>query len=242
MINSSTFITNIHSYVRSTRIARRGSLLRPDNILRGLHKEYLRMPRIALPEAERLTTSLTEALQTRTSCSECVSERSLSLSELGTLLGNALGMRDGTHRHYPSGGALYPVETYLIGNVLEGYPSGVFHYHPQSHALEFLWETPSTFAMADAMRSSDIVLAPILIVFTSVWNRSSAKYGDLAYSHSLIEAGHMAENISLVATALSLGSRSIAGYDDRIISSLLDLDERLEQPIYSVLLYPSLTT
>ena len=162
----------------------------------------------------------------------------VSLSELGTLLGNALGMRDETRRHYPSGGALYPVETYLIGAVLEGYPSGVFHYHPKAHALEFLWETPPSFAMSDIIRANHITVPPLLIVFTSVWNRSSIKYGDLAFTHALIESGHMAQNLMLTATALAMGSRPIAGYDDRTIVELLDIDERIEQPIYSLLLCP----
>lgn len=181
---------------------------------------------------------LHEALHARVSCFECASDRALSASELGTLLGNALGMRDKTRRNYPSGGALYPIETYLIGTVLEKYPSGVFHYNPTVHALEFLWETPPSFIMSDVIRATNVSLTPILIVFTGVWNRSSIKYGDLAYSHGLIEAGHMAENILLAATAMSMGTRPIAGCDDRTLTTLLDLDERVEQPVYSILLCP----
>ena len=205
----------------------------------GTHKEYPRMPRMPLPAPEALALPLHEALRRRESFSICASERPLGAAEWGTLLGNALGMRDERRRHYPSGGALYPVETYVIGTVLEGYPSGVFHYHPRAHALEFLWETPPSFAMSDVIRSANVALAPALMVFTAVWDRSDVKYGDLAYSHALIEAGHMAENLMLAATALSFGTRPIAGFDDATTAALLDLDERTEQPIYSLLLCPS---
>ncbi|MFZ2167596.1 MAG: SagB/ThcOx family dehydrogenase [Minisyncoccia bacterium] len=239
MYHIPTFATRLHNYIRSTRITRKGALAKPGSAPYGTHKEYPRMSRTLLPAPETLPMSLSEALRTRTSCGACATERALGAGELGTLLGNALGMRDLTRRHYPSGGALYPVETYLIGKVLDTHPSGVFHYHPKAHALEFLWETPSSFRMSNVIRSPQVALTPLLIVFTSVWNRSSVKYGDLAYSHALIEAGHMAENLLLSATALSMGTRPIAGYDDGTLATLLDLDERNEQPIYSVLLCPS---
>lgn len=241
MNDTPTFITHIHDYVRSALTLRRGAFAKPDQVQRGTHKEYPRMPRIQLPKPEPLVMPLHEALHTRTSFSVSATERSLSLTELGTLLGNALGMKDETLRHYPSGGALYPIETYILGNVAEGYPSGVFHYHPKAHALEFLWKTPTSFAMSNILRSPDIALAPQLIVFTSVWNRSGAKYGDHAYSHGLLEAGHMAENVLLVATALGMSTRPIAGYDDKVLAKLLDLDERIEQSVYAIALCPSVT-
>lgn len=239
MKNISSLITHIHSHIRNTLTTRGGSSERPDKVPMGLHKEYQRMIPVPLPKAEELAMSLRKALELRASSSVSVTDRPFSLNEMGTLLGNSLGMRDGIHRHYPSGGALYPIETYIIGKAIEGYPSGVFHYHPKDHALEFLWETPKSFKMSDIIRSPKTALAPLIVVFTSVWNRSSSKYGDLAYSHSLIEAGHMAQNILLVATALSIGTRPIAGYDDKVVTELLDLDEQIEQPVYSILLYPN---
>ena len=238
MNDHTTFISRIHAYIRSARTTRRGALVRPGEARTGVHKEYPRMPRIALPAPAALTLTLGEALRQRTSCSECSSDRAFSPNELGTLLGSALGMRDAVRRHYPSGGALYPIETYLIGNVLIDRPSGIFHYHPKAHALEFLWETPATFSMTDILRAPYLPPAPSLVVFTSVWSRSSIKYGDFAYSHGLIETGHMAENILLAATALRIGARPVSGCDDRTIIELLDLDEQIEQPVYSVLLCP----
>lgn len=239
MENISTFIVRIHSHIRSSLTTRRGSFLRPDKVPTGTHKEYSRMPRIPLPKGEELTMPFHQILKLRSSTSVCVTDRAFSFAELGTLLENSLGMRDEVRRRYPSGGALYPIETYIIGKAIEGYPSGVFHYNPKAHALEFLWETPALFKMSDVVRSPDTALAPLLIVFTGVWSRSSSKYGDLAYSHGLIEAGHMAQNVLLVATSLSMGTRPIAGYDDKTLTELLDLDEQIEQPVYSIFLYPN---
>jgi len=49
-----TFITRIHSYIQSTRIARQGSLVKPEWAPRGTHKEYPSLPRIKLPKAEAM--------------------------------------------------------------------------------------------------------------------------------------------------------------------------------------------
>jgi SagB-type dehydrogenase family enzyme len=235
-----TLISQIHSYIRARRSVLDNYRTPNEKLLTVTCKEYPRMRRIILPAPGALKLPLHEAFKRRKSYSKCDNKRPLSIIELGTLLGNAIGMRgDGTRRHYPSGGALYPIETYLIGTVLEGHPSGVFHYHPKAHALEFLWETSPSFSMSSVIWATSIPLAPILLVFTSVWNRSGTKYGDLAYSHSLIEAGHMAQNILLAATALSIGARPMSAIDDRVVTELLDLDERVEQPVYSILLCPS---
>ena len=75
-----------------------------------------------------------------------------------------------------------------------------------------------------------------LIVLTGVWGRSSAKYGDFAYLLALLEAGHMSQNILLVATALNLQTRPMMGFDDDIIPQLLDLDPEEEQPVLSIML------
>ena len=233
-----TFISSIHSYIRSTRATRRGARVRPNDAPVGLHKEYLRMPRIPLPAAENLAMSLGAAMDTRASSMNCNADRALSLSELGTLLGHALGMRAGLSRHYPSGGGMYPIETYLIGAVLEDHSPGVFHYHPKAHALEQLWDVPADFRMGDVLRAANVPLAPILVVFTSVWDRSAIKYGDFAYSHGLLEAGHMAQNILLAATAMNIGARPVSGCDDAVVNDLLDLDGFSEQPVYSITLCP----
>jgi SagB-type dehydrogenase family enzyme len=202
-----------------------------------MHKEYPRMDAISLPEPDLGSVSLEEVLRKRHSFFGGNPDTPISLAEISTLLGLSLGKRkDRINRNYPSGGALYPVETYMISNALESVGPAVFHYNPSKHILEKLWELSSDFIIKDLGKSPPELQFSTLIVFTSVWYRSAAKYGDLAYLHALLEAGHMSENVLLVATALGLGARPYAGFSDTRLTDLLDLNEEDEQPVHTIAL------
>lgn len=236
----SSFISRIHKYIRDSRAMRRGATARPDDARRGRHKEYPRMPRVALPRPLPTGVTLEDTLKNRSSFRQALSDRPFTASELGTLLGLALGARaEFWSRNYPSGGALFPIETYLIGEVLQGYGRGVFHYHPTAHALEHLWSLPKDFSMSKVVRTPVTPLSSTLVIFTAVWERSSKKYGDHSYSHGMLEAGHMAQNLLLTATAIGTQSHPVAGCEDSYVAELLDIDGEAEQLVYGVLLSPA---
>lgn len=71
------------------------------------------------------------------------------------------------------------------------------------------------------------------IVFTSVISRSEIKYGYRAYPYSLIEAGHMGQNILLAATEIGIGACPVSGFVDDTVIKILDLTEG-EIPIYTI--------
>src|SRR3989344_1165885 len=210
------FIAHMHEDIRIGRLVRRGATGSP-RIDPGPAKAYPRMERLALPAPAALACGLCEALAGRRSSFGCPKEEPVSQTDLGTLLGHALGVRlDRMHRNYPSGGPCYPVETYLLIEKAEGVVPGAYHYHAPSHALERLAELPAGMAPHALVRSTPYGLAlPILLIFTSIWERSSTEYGDFAYELALLEAGHMSENVLLVASAMGLESRPLAGFADR---------------------------
>jgi SagB-type dehydrogenase family enzyme len=230
------FLSRLHTQLRSARKTRAGATHAPEDVLIGYHKEYPRMPRLHLPQPLELDTLLSRALSTRRSFERGSTADPFPVGMLGTLLGLSVGMRDEKARHYPSAGALYPVETYVIGHTVKESAPGVFHYHPRAHALEQLSELESTFSTHDLTTTQNAPVGSALLVFTADWRRSSAKYGHLAYLHATIESGHMAQNVLLVATAISVFARPLAGFDDEKVAALLDLDTRIEQPLYAVLL------
>lgn len=231
----SLFLSHIHEEIRRARLTKRGATHHPADVPQGVHKTYPRMQRLTLPPLTPLEASLADVLLMRRSRRAPTNGIQLSASEWSTVLGHALG----THAHpqsrqYPSGGRLFPIETYVIATGIESFGPGVFHYNPTEHCLEWLWALPAGFDIKQLAKKPDDNLFTALIVFTSVWERSSMKYGDLAYSHALLEAGHMSENVLLVSTALKLSTCPMAGFNDERIIELLDLNEELEQPVHAI--------
>lgn len=230
------FLAHLHAYLRRTRLTREGAAGQPGDVQHFSYKSYRRMPQVPLPQPESLTYPLAAALASRVSATSGNVDEQISLREFGTLFGLSLRERADKRRNYPSAGALYPVETYLISTAIEGQAPGVFHYEPAAHALERLLDLPPRFDMKKIAARPDMLPLSALLVFTGVWNRSSVKYGDLAYLHTLLESGHMSQNVLLTATALELQARPYAGFNDRLITELLDINEEEEQAIHSVTL------
>ena len=79
--------------------------------------------------------------------------------------------------------------------------------------------------------NGDLGKAAALIILSGVIGRSEVKYGINAYRFSLIEAGHIGQNISLFCESKGLGSCAIGGFDNDKLSKLLDLTEE-EIPLY----------
>ena len=223
------FFQELHSYLRRSLYQ-----VNPQGTWKSPAKTYERMPAIILPSATP-TSRLDESLLSRSSAQSGATEGILSLRECGTLFALSVGRRSGSARTYPSAGALYPIETYLIGRI-EGYSDedSVFHYDPHWHTLEHLWVL-SPLSRDDLLKG-DTPPHSHLVVFTSVWGRSAAKYGSVAYNHTLIEAGHMGQNTLLVATSLNLKSRPLSGFADEKLAQVLDIDPRHETPIYVITL------
>src|SRR5204863_9224189 len=73
-----------------------------------------------------------------------------------------------------------------------------------------------------------------IFFLTALVERSVYKYGDRGYRFTLLEAGHVAQNINLVAAGLGLGCINIGGYLDRQIDDLLGLDGLEHSTLYLI--------
>jgi SagB-type dehydrogenase family enzyme len=232
----SFFITDVHTDLRNARLSRRGTFSFGQDLAKGAHKRYPRMEQIPLPAPAPLSVPLVDAIKERYSAFSCALPQPLSRSDMGTLLGHALGTHeDKIRRNYPSGGGLYPVETYVLVAEEGELRSGVYHYNPIHHTLERLWDIPPKNEVVDLVRGPENFRISALIVFTGVWDRAAYKYGDFAYELALLEAGHMSQNILLTSSALSWRARPLVAFDDPALVTLLDLDERDEQIIQTVM-------
>jgi SagB-type dehydrogenase family enzyme len=125
-------------------------------------------------------------------------------------------------RTAPSGGALYPLDLYVAAQRTSGLDPGLYHFDPLSHALEQLGAPPD---LASASPYADLVAeaAVVLLVAAAFW-RSRFKYGLRGYRFTLLEAGHVAQNVLLAATALDLGAVVLGGFYDGRVDQALGLD------------------
>ncbi len=201
-----------------------------------IYKAYPDSQRSRLPPPQGGSASLDGALRNRRSVRD-FTERSLIQAELSYLLWASTGIREsrGGHdfRTAPSAGALYPIETYVLVNSVQGIDAGLYHYDIKGHALELLRRGQLGEELAHAALEQDMCAdAPVVFIWTAIFERSSWKYGQRAYRYVYLDAGHVAANLALSAVAMGLGSCQIAATFDDEVNELLGVDGMEESALY----------
>jgi len=196
------------------------------------HKEYPRFQSIKLPEI-KLNRNTENLFEKRKSNRE-FKKQPLTLEELSiALTSSKILEKDGEfeRRTYPSAGARFPVELYPIIFNVEDLEPGAYHYNILDRSLELLWEKDFKEIEKEIV-SPYIENCSVAIIMTSAIARSEIKYRHKAYPFSLIEAGHIGQNLSLICAEQDLGCCAIGGYIDGTLDKILDLTEN-EIPIYA---------
>jgi SagB-type dehydrogenase family enzyme len=202
---------------------------------------YEQYPEIELPTTlAPLRLTLAEAITTRVTA-RALESCALSLEELATLLHYAYGVTRtniGTvfprpFRTVPSGGALYPLELFVHSAHVRDLEPGLYHYSPTRNNLCLLHYGSLAHRICEAVVQSELLVNASLVLFiTAMFERSVFKYGNRGYRFVLLEAGHVAQNVNLVANALGLGCVNVGGYFDREVDELLGLDGVTHSTIY----------
>ena len=161
----------------------------------------------------------------------------LSINDLSFLLWASTGIhrkQQGIEfRTAPSAGALYPIETYIVANKVEGLNKGLYHYNIASHSLEELKLGDITAYIAQAALEQEMCIeAPVTFVWTAVFERSKWKYKQRAYRYIYLDAGHIAQNLAMAATSIGLGSCQIGAIFDEEVNEIVGLNGVEESTIY----------
>jgi SagB-type dehydrogenase family enzyme len=149
----------------------------------------------------------------------------------------ASGITDavGGFRSAPSAGALYPFETYAVVHDVEGLDPGLYHYAVTEHMLEQLRVQDLRTEMVVAGIGQEMLgRAQVCFVLSAVFQRTRWRYRERAYRYVLLEAGHIGQNLYLVATSIGLGACAVGAFLDDHLNSLLGLDGQQEAVIYVV--------
>jgi len=145
--------------------------------------------------------------------------RPLTGVEIGLLLwaGQGITGPDGG-RAAPSAGALYPVTLTLVD------ARGVWRYHAREHALEIACAGDCRSPLAAAAFSQEFIAkAPITIAVSARPAVLEPRYAGRAERYCVLEAGHVAQNVLLMATELGLASVPVGAFDDVAVLPTLKL-------------------
>ncbi len=203
------------------------------------YKRYPEAPRIVLPEnSSSPIVPLGEVIRSRRSV-RSYNHVPVAFAVLGQLLNLSCGVTasgDLPLRAAPSGGGLYPVETYVVALAVDGLEIGTYHYVPLENALEHIGQICGLEDLRHVIPESLRIAEPaVFLALTAVFPRIQAKYLERGYRFALLEAGHIAQNMSLVATALGLGSVCVGGFYDDDLNALLGVDGVREAAVYGVI-------
>ena len=168
--------------------------------------------------------SVEKALFERRSIRYYTSEE-LLLEEVSQLLWAAQGITSRqSDRAAPSAGALFPLRVYLVAGNIDYLEPAVYRYEPDGHEIEKIIEEDFRIQLArEALDQQYIADAAIDIIITADYENVTKKYGNTGMRYTYMEAGHVAQNIYLQATAMNLGTVVIGAFDAESVSKLLKL-------------------
>ncbi|OHB71937.1 MAG: dehydrogenase [Planctomycetes bacterium RBG_16_43_13] len=153
----------------------------------------------------------------------------LTFNELNILLWGMQGitadMGDYQLRTTPSSGALYPIETYLLVNRVDGLKQGLYHLDVKGWTLEGLkLEDVADISYKVSMEQELAKISAVNFVWTAVMERCRAKYYERAYRYIWWDVGHIAENLHIVGNAIGLGVCSVGAWYDSEANKYLGID------------------
>jgi SagB-type dehydrogenase family enzyme len=199
------------------------------------------LPVFALPDPTSLVIpqiDLRLAIESRHSVRSYVKEP-LSRDELSFLLWCTQGVKSvhgvqATFRTVPSAGARHAFETYLLVNDVDGLEPGLYRYLALTHRLCLVKTDPTLHIdIAHACLNQEFVMrSGVVFLWTAVPYRMTWRYGERGYRDLHLDAGHVCQNLYLVAEAVGCGVCAIAAFDDDAMAEILGIDGKEQFLIY----------
>ncbi|MDX6649708.1 MAG: hypothetical protein QOJ97_1659 [Solirubrobacteraceae bacterium] len=214
------------------------------------YNRYEAHPQVPLPELDTSADggpSFADVVSARRTVRN-FADVDLDLPTLGTLLRQTYGVtgsaqaRGGARfdfRAAPSAGALYPAEIYLGVRRVDGLDPGIYHFEVPPNSLALLRPGDPTAALHEVCCWQPYAReAAVVVLISGVLERPRRKYGERGYRYTLLDCGHLAQNLCLSATALGLAITTTCGFFDDPANDLLGLDGLEEAVLYVAFVGP----
>ncbi|MBL7196894.1 MAG: SagB/ThcOx family dehydrogenase [Candidatus Omnitrophica bacterium] len=189
----------------------------------------LRLPQPKLVEGKNLRQNMQERYSNRS----FDNKKALTLNQLSTILWATYGKKikgiDAiTSASYviPSAGAVYALEIFiLVGkNAVENLGEGLYYYIKEKHALKIISSLDKRKNLALACLNQKFVEdAPVSIIITAQFGSMAQRYGKRAERYVVLEAGHAAQNLYLIANDLGLTTVEVGAFIDNEVTKVLDI-------------------
>jgi SagB-type dehydrogenase family enzyme len=183
-----------------------------------------RMPETLPPPRTSGPLTVEEAIAIRRSVREFAPD-TLDREQISQLLWATYGRTGETGlRAAPSAGALYPLELYVAS------ADGLDRYDSNGHTVTRVLDGDLRAALrAGSMDQACVTSAPVVFVFTAVYERTCAEYGGRGRMFVHMDVGHAAQNLLLQAASLGLAGVPVAAFDPAELKPVLGLadDEEL---------------
>jgi|688.fasta_scaffold07608_10 SagB-type dehydrogenase family enzyme len=113
----------------------------------------------------------------------------------------------------------------LIVNNVEGLDAGSYNYHPEQRIVRQTRFKEVYDEIHQACLNQDMARdAAAIFVVTCNLPKAIGIYGERAYRHIHLDAGHIAERLCLACTKTGIGASPIGGYFDDLVNSVLGIN------------------
>jgi SagB-type dehydrogenase family enzyme len=203
------------------------------------------LPRF-LAEHPEAVSPVAKLLRERHSTRTFDDQRPITLAELSQFLDGTARVLPGSNtkhdldegghtvRPYPSAGACYELELYLVVNLCEGLARGFYHYDAAAHVLASIGVPANELEalLAGAEYAMGASAAPqILITIAARFGRVSWKYSSIAYALILKDVGVLVQTLCLMATDVGLGGCPIGVTNIDLFAKMTGVEFHVEGPV-----------
>lgn len=187
--------------------------------------------------------SFTRVLEERRSI-RTYSERPITVEQLGEFLyrtariralpGTAQEVYERSDRPYPSAGACYELELYIVVNSCMELASGLYHYCPKEHQLYRLTGRTREVEMlleGAYYAAGQQGVPQILLILAARFQRVAWKYEAMAYAAVLKHVGVFYQTMYLVATAMGLAACALGSGNSNLFTTVAGMDYYAETSV-----------
>lgn len=198
--------------------------------------------RVDLPDVP--ASGLESLGRMRVTCRNFDPERAMSLEQLSAILQQTFRAHGQLEpapglvflkKNVPSAGGLHPLDACLLIQRVEGLDPGLYHYHPQRHALAPMDAGRFDPGMAGRFLAGQHWFdnAAVLVILVCRFERSLWKYRNhrKVYRAMMLDAGHASQALYMAATECGLGAFVTSAINEVDIERTLSLDPMKAGPL-----------